>query len=31
VAVSAADSRLMAFNSSDDATRFWIKVPVSFS
>lgn len=31
VAVSAADSRLMAFNSPDDATRFWIKVPVSFS
>ncbi|KAH8954875.1 hypothetical protein BDL97_08G104400 [Sphagnum fallax] len=25
VAVSAADSRLMAFNSPDDATRFWIK------
>jgi phosphatidylserine decarboxylase len=31
VAVCAADSRLMAFNSPDDATRFWIKVPVSFS
>lgn len=26
VAVSAADCRLMAFNSADDATRFWIKV-----
>jgi phosphatidylserine decarboxylase len=25
VAVSAADSRLMAFSSPDDATRFWIK------
>jgi phosphatidylserine decarboxylase len=25
VAVSAADCRLMAFNSVDDATRFWIK------
>lgn len=26
VAVSGADCRLMAFNSADDATRFWIKV-----
>jgi hypothetical protein len=26
VAVSAADCRLMAFNTPDDATRFWIKV-----
>lgn len=26
VAVSAADCRLMAYNSADDATRFWIKV-----
>jgi len=26
VAVSVADCRLMAFNSADDSTRFWIKV-----
>ena len=26
MAVSAADCRLMAFNTPDDATRFWIKV-----
>lgn len=26
VAMCAADSRLMAFNSPDDSTRFWIKV-----
>lgn len=31
VAVSAADCRLMAFNSVDDATRFWIKVHFIYS
>lgn len=31
VAISAADSRLMAFKSVDESLRFWIKVFLLFA